>query len=46
MADQEKYEGIELDDDVLEDVSGGGELDSNNNNNNNNPVKPTDDGAM
>lgn len=45
MADQEKYEGIELDDDVLEDVSGGGNLeDTNNNNNNNNPVldKPVD----
>jgi len=37
MADQEKVkgEGIELDDEVLEDVSGGEALDDNNNNNNN-----------
>jgi hypothetical protein len=39
MADQEKVkgEGIELDDEVLEDVSGGESLDDNNNVNNNNP---------
>ena len=38
MADQEKIkgenEGVELDDDVLEDVSGGDTTDNNNNNNN------------
>lgn len=41
MADDEKVkreiEGVELDDEILEDVSGGGDtLDDNNNNNNNN----------
>lgn len=39
MADEEKVmgenEGVELDDQVLEDVSGGDSTDGNNNNNNN-----------
>jgi hypothetical protein len=37
MSDQEKAKGeVDLDDEVLEDVSGGGDtLDDNNNNNNN-----------
>ena len=39
MADDEKVkgEGVELDDEILEDVSGGVADDNNNNNNNNNP---------
>lgn len=42
MADEEKVkrgnQDVELDDEVLEDVSGGGDtIDDNNNNNNNNP---------
>ena len=38
MPDEGKYEGVELSDDVLEDVAGGvdEELLNNNNNNNNN----------
>lgn len=39
MADEEKVKGenqdVELDDEVLEDVSGGESVDDNNNNNNN-----------
>jgi hypothetical protein len=39
MAD-EKTKGVELDDEVLEDVSGGAALPEDNNNNNNNNHRP------
>lgn len=50
MADERvTNEGVELDDDVLEDVSGGAFVDevdtNNNNNNNNNPTLPAQDAS-